>query len=145
MRILFFRIFPETAASTTCCVLSSCTLKNALGCLSMMVPSAGIKSSLANRCSFSFEFQVPSFKSGILSVASQFQPSSPKNELETWNLKLETYLPACASWSERSGEDRARSGRTHERLTGRFTLSSTKCRQHNSHYRLSGQSLNRPH
>jgi hypothetical protein len=28
--------------------LSSCTLKNALGCLSIMVPSAGIKSSLAN-------------------------------------------------------------------------------------------------
>jgi len=44
----FFRIFPEIAANTTCSVLSSCTLKNALGCLSIIVPSAGIKSSLAN-------------------------------------------------------------------------------------------------
>ena len=43
-----FRRKPEIAASTTCSVLSRCTLKNALGCLSIMVPSAGIKSSLAN-------------------------------------------------------------------------------------------------
>jgi len=47
----FLRILPETAASTTCSVLSSWTLKKALGCLSMMVPSAGIKSSLANQYS----------------------------------------------------------------------------------------------
>src|SRR5580765_2683107 len=45
------RILPEIAASTTCALLSSLTLKNALGCLSIMVPSAGIKSSLANRVS----------------------------------------------------------------------------------------------
>ena len=48
----FLRIFPEIAANTTCSVLSSCTLKNALGCLSIIVPSAGIKSSLANSVSF---------------------------------------------------------------------------------------------
>ncbi len=48
----FLRILPEIIASTTCWVLSSWTLKNALGCLSIIVPSAGIRSSLANRVSF---------------------------------------------------------------------------------------------
>src|ERR1051325_2303081 len=47
IRILFFRIFPEIAANTTWSLLSSWTLKKALGCLSMIVPCAGIKSSAA--------------------------------------------------------------------------------------------------
>src|SRR6266851_4053432 len=49
MRMRCLRILPEIAANTTCVLLSSWTLKNALGCLSMIVPSAGIKSSFANR------------------------------------------------------------------------------------------------
>src|SRR6266404_6208868 len=49
MRMRCLRILPEIAANTTCVLLSSWTLKNALGCLSIIVPSAGIKSSFANR------------------------------------------------------------------------------------------------
>src|SRR5687767_3295120 len=49
MRIRFLRILPEIAASTTCSLLSRRTLKKALGCLSIIVPSAGIKSSAANQ------------------------------------------------------------------------------------------------
>jgi hypothetical protein len=37
------------AANTTCSLLSSWTLKKALGCLSIIVPWAGIKSSAANQ------------------------------------------------------------------------------------------------
>src|SRR5713226_8024003 len=49
MRMRCLRILPEIAASTTCVLLSSCTLKKALGCLSIIVPSAGTKSSFAKR------------------------------------------------------------------------------------------------
>jgi hypothetical protein len=42
----FLRILPEICASTTCSLPSRRTLKNALGNLSTMTPSAGIRSSL---------------------------------------------------------------------------------------------------
>src|SRR5436305_7686265 len=51
MRMRCLRILPEICASTMCSLPSSRTLKNAFGCLSTINPSAGIKSSLDNRCS----------------------------------------------------------------------------------------------
>src|SRR5213593_3261852 len=57
MRMRCLRILPEIAANTTCELLSSRTLKNALGCLSIIVPSAGTRSSFANQFLLVFVFK----------------------------------------------------------------------------------------
>src|SRR5829696_891028 len=103
MRMRFLRILPEICASTTWSLLSICTIKKALGCLSTTTPDAGTKSSLANRC--------------LLNVWLRLGPRGALKPRAA--LCLTRMLPARAAWAEAAARAAARAAhRAPERLDG---------------------------
>src|SRR2546425_3859810 len=140
MRMRCLRILPEMAASTTCSLLSSWTLKNALGCLSIIVPSAGIKSSLDN--TFSFVNTV------CLSLTEARPLRRACSVYQKPFLTRASALSSRSSWTERTREDAATSARHRRRgFPASFTTSlcAPESRRHDPLHILSSEPFDGSH